>query len=153
MALTFLFDAFNKIDFDKSNESELTKIKTLLTHLTMFAQMNNVILFLVVHPTKMRKNDAGIYDVPTLYDCSGSADFRNQTHDGFTIYRHFKDISERDIDENDVEFTTQKVKMKFQGDMLGKKYLDLMLYQEDIMLKVKMYLPFLLMNQKKLYQL
>jgi len=118
----FIIDAFNKIDFDKSSDSELSKIKRVLTHLTMFAQMNNVIIFLVVHPTKMRKNDAGIYDLPTLYDCSGSADFRNQTHDGFTIYRHFAEIPASKIDENDVEFVTQKVKMKFQGEMNGKEF-------------------------------
>ena len=118
----FIIDAFNKIDFDKSNDSELSKIKRVLTHLTMFAQMNNVIIFLVVHPTKMRKNEAGIYDLPTLYDCSGSADFRNQTHDGFTIYRHFDERPESQIDENDVEFVTQKVKMKFQGEMNGKEF-------------------------------
>lgn len=117
----FVIDAFNKIEFDKSNDSELSKIKRVLTRLTMFAQMNNVIIFLVVHPTKMRKNENGIYDLPTLYDCSGSADFRNQTHDGFTIYRHFSDHADEGVDKNDVEFVTQKVKMKFQGEMLGKE--------------------------------
>ena len=117
----FIIDAFNKIDFDKSSDSELSKIKRVLTHLTMFAQMNNVIIFLVVHPTKMRKNENGVYDLPTLYDCSGSADFRNQTHDGFTIYRHFEQNAEAQVDENDVDFVTQKVKMKFQGEMNAKE--------------------------------
>lgn len=116
----FVIDAFNKIEFDKSNDSELSKIKTILSRLTMFAQMNNVIIFLVVHPKKMLKNENGIYATPTLYDCSGSADFRNQTHDGFTIYRHFKE-GENGVEENDVEFITQKVKMKFQGEMNGSE--------------------------------
>ena len=71
----------------------------------------------------MQKNEAGIYNKPTLYDVSGSADFRNQTHDGFTIYRHFEAIQEGefDIDKNQVEFITQKVKMKFQGEMAGRQ--------------------------------
>lgn len=111
----FVIDAFNKIDYDKSNDSELSKIKKVLTHLTMFAQMNNVIIFLVVHPTKMRKNEHGVYDMPTLYDCSGSADFRNQTHDGFSIFRYFEDDAVHS--KNDVEFKVQKIKMKFQGEM------------------------------------
>ena len=114
----FVIDAFNKIEFDKSNDSELSKIKSVLSKLTMFAQMNNVIIFLVVHPTKMRKRETGEYEMPTLYDCSGSADFRNQTHDGFTIYRHF-DQAPDGVDENDVDFVVQKVKMKFQGEMNG----------------------------------
>ena len=78
----FVIDAFNKLEYDGSKDSELSRIKRVLTQLTMFAQMNNVII-LVVHPTKMQKSEQGIYNVPTLYDCSGSADFRNQTHDGF----------------------------------------------------------------------
>lgn len=115
----FVIDAFNKIEFDKSNDSELSKIKSVLTKLTMFAQMNNVIIFLVVHPKKMSKKDNGDFEMPTLYDCSGSADFRNQTHDGFTIYRHFSNDNDGTIDENDVDFAVQKVKMKFQGEMNG----------------------------------
>lgn len=113
----FVIDAFNKLEYDKSNDSELSRIKNVLTKLTMFAQMNNVIIFLVVHPRKMIKKDNEDYDVPTLYDCSGSADFRNQTHDGFTIYRHFSDNDHEGIDVNDVDFVVQKVKMKFQGEI------------------------------------
>lgn len=115
----FVIDAFNKVEFDKSSDSELSKIKSVLTKLTMFAQMNNVIIFLVVHPTKMRKKENGDYEMPTLYDCSGSADFRNQTHDGFTVYRHFEEDLNNGIDKNDVDFVVQKVKMKFQGEMNG----------------------------------
>ena len=119
----FVIDAFNKLEFDDNKDKELSRIKRVLTQLTMFAQMNNVIIFLVAHPTKMQKNEAGIYNKPTLYDVSGSADFRNQTHDGFTIYRHFEAIQEGefDIDKNQVEFITQKVKMKFQGEMAGRQ--------------------------------
>jgi twinkle protein len=113
----FVIDAFNKLEYDKSNDSELSRIKKVLTKLTMFAQMNNVIIFLVVHPRKMVKKDNEDYDVPTLYDCSGSADFRNQTHDGFTIYRHFTANDKDGIDINDVELVVQKVKMKFQGEI------------------------------------
>ena len=118
----FVIDAFNKLEYDGSKDSELSRIKRVLTQLTMFAQMNNVIIFLVVHPTKMQKSEQGIYNVPTLYDCSGSADFRNQTHDGFTIYRHFESVNDGhfDFDKNQVEFITQKVKMKFQGEMAGR---------------------------------
>jgi twinkle protein len=76
----------------------------------MFAQMNNVIIFLIAHPTKMNKNAEGIYDTPTLYDVAGSADFRNQTHDGFCIYRTFGD-------ESFTTFTNLKTKMSFQGEI------------------------------------
>lgn len=106
----FVIDAFNKIEFnDKAND--LQNIRKVLTKLTMFSQMNNVIVFLVAHPTKMKKND-GIYDIPTLYDVSGSADFRNQTHDGFCIYRYFEDeYGEPGFNS----FINLKTKKNFQG--------------------------------------
>lgn len=108
----FIIDAFNKVLLEKGNRLE--EISKVLTKLTHFAQSNNVFIFLVAHPTKMQKNEKGIYSVPTLYDVSGSADFRNMTHNGYTIYRHFG------TDDNPDEFTefiNMKTKFSFQGSM------------------------------------
>lgn len=116
----FVIDAFNKLEFDNSNLNELQNIRSTLTKLTMFAQMNNVILFLVAHPKKMVKNDRGMYLMPDLYSISGSADFRNQAHSGFTIYRYFNDYVSNDgdnIQAGQVEFKTKKIKMSYQGEM------------------------------------
>ena len=68
---------------------------------------------------KMTTNELGDYQIPTLYDVSGSADFRNQTHDGFSIYRHYRDkeIDGDNIYKNQVQFFVEKIKMKFQGEM------------------------------------
>ena len=110
----FVIDAFNKVEFDKAN-NDLVNIRNTLTKLTLFAQMHNVIVFLIAHPKKMVLKETGLYAIPDLYSVSGSADFRNQTHDGFTIFRYFNDTDERSKD--DVEFLVQKVKMKFQGDI------------------------------------
>ena len=111
----FVIDAFNKLELPNGNK--IDEINKVLTKLTMFAQMNNVIVFLIAHPTKMKKNDAGIYDCPTLYDVSGSADFRNQTHDGFSIYRYFENDAGQ---ENTTSFINLKTKMSFQGE-IGKR--------------------------------
>jgi len=106
----FVIDAFNKLVLPKG--PKLDAINEVLTKLTAFAQMNNVMVFLVVHPTKMRKSDeTGLYAVPTLYDCSGSADFRNQTHDGASIYRYF----ESDTEQGRTRFINMKTKYGFQG--------------------------------------
>ena len=71
-------------------------------------------VFLVVHPTKMKKSDeTGLYAVPTLYDCSGSADFRNQTHHGYTIYRYF----ETNEEEGKTRLINTKTKYGFQGNI------------------------------------
>ena len=107
----FIIDAFNKLAFNKG-ESGKEAIDKVLTKLTLFAQMNNVIIMLVAHPTKMRKTDKGTYETPTLYDVSGSADFRNQTHGGLVVHRYFE--------ENFTMITSLKVKFKFQGEIGGQ---------------------------------
>lgn len=114
----FVIDAFNKLAFnEKGNKLDL--INAVLTKLTMFAQMNNVIIFLVAHPTKMQKEN-GLYVSPTLYDVSGSSDFRNQTHDGFSVYRYFGD----EENEPKTVFENLKTKMKFQGVIGGSIEFD-----------------------------
>lgn len=108
----FVIDAFNKLDFDKGGE-DLANIRRVLTKITMFAQMHNVLVFLVAHPTKMKKDATGAYEVPSLYDVSGSADFRNQTHDGFTIHRYFGN----DMESPFTSFVSTKLKFNFQGSI------------------------------------
>lgn len=110
----FVVDAFNKVLLPSGNK--LDEISKVLTKLTHFAQSNNVMVFLIAHPTKMRKGDDGIYGIPTLYDVSGSADFRNMTHNGYTIYRWFENESGQ---ENETEFINMKTKFSFQGEMEG----------------------------------
>lgn len=112
----FVIDAFNKVKLPRGL-SKKDAIDEVLTDLTNFAQSNNVVVFLVAHPTKMTKNDNGLYAMPTLYDVSGSSDFRNQTHDGFCIYR-FLDTQ---IEKGHTTFTNLKTKMSFQGD-IGKSF-------------------------------
>ena len=106
----FVIDAFNKLILPQGNRLE--QINIVLTKLTHFAQSNNVLIFLIAHPTKMQKDEKGVYSVPTLYDVSGSSDFRNQTHNGFTIHR--------DFDEDFSSFYNMKTKFAFQGEMMKK---------------------------------
>lgn len=105
----FVIDAWNKVVLNDKNE--LQGIRRVLTKLTAFAQQNNVMIFLVAHPTKMKKNDkSGLVEMPTLYDVAGSADFRNQTHDGFCVYRVFGEGGKTIV-------KNLKTKMTFQGDI------------------------------------
>jgi twinkle protein len=107
----FVIDAFNKLILPKGNK--LDEISTVLTKLTAFAQSNDVLIFLVAHPTKMQLKEDGSYREPTLYDVAGSADFRNQTHNGLCIHRTFSN-------ENTDGFTTVrnlKTKFSFQGEI------------------------------------
>ena len=106
----FVIDAFNKVKLPKG-VNKLDAINDVLTDLTAFAQTYNVVIILIAHPTKMQKGDNGLYSMPSLYDVSGSSDFRNQTHDGFCVYRYF-DTQEQ---EGYTRFTNLKTKMSFQG--------------------------------------
>jgi twinkle protein len=107
----FVVDAWNKVQMPKGLGGK-DGIDTILTRLTAFCVQNNVIMFLIAHPTKMSLDDkTGIYKVPTLYDVSGSADFYNQTHNGFTIYR----VYDTDESEGFTSFTNRKTKYSFQG--------------------------------------
>ena len=124
----FVVDAWNKVQMPKGFSGK-EGIDSTLTRLTAFCQQNNVQVFLVAHPTKMKKNERGAYEVPNLYDVSGSADFRNQTHNGFTVYRNFGD-------EESTEFYNLKTKFSFQGnigDVVKFKYHapTARYYQED----------------------
>ena len=107
----FVVDAWNKVEHT-GNRPERENIGRTLSRLTQFAQQNNVLIIVIAHPTKMKRLENGIYEQPTLYDVSGSADFRNQTHDGFCVYRFFGDDSK-------TVFTNLKTKYSFQGD-IGK---------------------------------
>lgn len=107
----FIVDAWNKVEHN-NNKPERENIGRTLSRLTQFAQQNNVLIIVIAHPTKMKKEN-GIYDKPSLYDVSGSADFRNQTHDGFCVYRYFGE-------ESYTTFTNLKTKYSFQGE-IGKE--------------------------------
>jgi twinkle protein len=113
----FVVDAFNKLILPKGNK--IDAINEVLTKLTHFAQSNDVLVFLVAHPTKMRKDEkTGAYEVPTLYDVSGSADFRNQTHNGYTIHRIFDGVMKDGTPTHaHTKFINTKTKFSFQGDI------------------------------------
>ena len=108
----FVIDAWNKVQMPKGFQGK-DGIDRILTKITAFCIQYNVHIFLVAHPTKMSKGSDGLYEVPTLYDVSGSADFRNQTHNGFTIYRTFETVD----NEGSTRFINQKTKFDFQGEI------------------------------------
>ncbi len=85
-----IIDPYNKIHAPFGSQSETQYINDFLTKLTIFKQKYDIHIFLVAHPRKMQKKDNGLYDVPTLYDIAGSANFYNQVDNGITVYRNFE---------------------------------------------------------------
>lgn len=108
-----VIDPWNKIEHKRPkgmNETEY--IGWCLDVIDSFCQKNRVHTFPVVHPRKMskRKDEPNKYEIPTLYDCNGSANFYNKSANGFTVYRNF------DEGNQSVEIHVTKVKFKQWGE-------------------------------------
>lgn len=102
----FVIDAWNKIEhMFTTNETQY--ISKELDKLTIFCEKNQVHLALVAHPTKMMKDKAtGLYEVPNLYNISGSAAFYNKCSLGVSVHRDKDGLTELHV---------QKVKFKHWG--------------------------------------
>jgi twinkle protein len=106
-------DPFNYISLQSTDDNSNEKIGELLRKLKQFAVKNNVNVTLVAHPRKMDKSN-GSYNVPRLYDISGSHHFFNVPDIGLAIHRNYVDGS-----NDPVELHVQKMKYHFRGS-LGK---------------------------------
>jgi len=87
-----IIDPWNYIEHKvPPNQTETQYISESLTKFKAFALLSNIHIFIVAHPTKIAKSkDTGEYEVPTLYNISGSAHFFNKTDNGMCIHRSFK---------------------------------------------------------------
>lgn len=68
--------------------SETQYISEALTQVKRFKDRNGCHVFLVAHPTKIKKSN-GVFELPTLYDIAGSAHFYNKTDNGIVVYRDY----------------------------------------------------------------
>lgn len=84
-----VIDPYNRLEHKiPLGTSETHYISSFYDIISNFAKRKNIMIILVAHPTKMRM-DNGKYEIPNLYDISGSANFFNKTDFGITIYRDF----------------------------------------------------------------
>jgi len=104
-------DPFNYIEQEAGDESSHEKIGNLLRKLKQFAVKFNVNVCLVAHPRKMDKNASG-YNVPRLYDISGSHHFFNVPDVGIAVHRSFQNGQ-----KDPVEVHIQKMKYHFRGKL------------------------------------
>jgi twinkle protein len=110
-----IIDPWNELDHSRAqNLTETEYISQCLSKIRRFARDNNVHVFLVAHPTKLKKekNDQGVltYLPPTPYDISGSSHWRNKADNAITVYRC--DSAEKN---STVEIHVQKVRFKNNG--------------------------------------
>lgn len=103
----FVLDPWNKLEHRRNGMSETDYISSSLDLISNFNKKNGTHCFIIAHPTKMKFSDAtGKYEVPGLYDISGSANWYNKSDIGLSMYKN----------ENlKNTLYVQKVKFKFWG--------------------------------------
>jgi len=103
-------DPWNNLEHTKNKgESDTDYTGRVLYELTKFGKKNNCLVHLIAHPTKMKKQVNGLYEVPNMYDINGSANFYNRADYGISIYRYFGE-------DPKIDFNVLKVKWKHLGE-------------------------------------
>jgi twinkle protein len=109
-------DPWNELEHRRpTDKSETEFISESLGQIRRFARFNKVHVWIVAHPTKLKRKDDGTYPVPRLYDISGSAAFYNKADNGICIHR-------KDPRKPEVDVHVQKIRFKEIGK-LGKAQL------------------------------
>jgi twinkle protein len=106
-----VIDPWNELEpLRPAGMSETEYVSHCLKHIRVFARQRQVHVWIAVHPQKLYRDDKGRYPVPTLYDCSGSAHWRNKADNGIVVWR---DLSEADSPE--VQIHVQKIRFRQVG--------------------------------------
>jgi len=122
-----VIDPWNRIEHRiPKGQSETDYISKALDQITSFAQREDVLVFLMAHPTKLKKAQGSAeYEAPTLYDVAGSANFNNKADYGISVHRR-KTLGYVEIHVQKVKFrhlgTTGMAKLKY--NLINSRYVD-----------------------------
>lgn len=106
-----VIDPWNELEHvrpEGMTETEYTS--RVLKHVRQFARRHGVHIWFVAHPTKLTRRKDDTYPVPTPYDISGSAHWRNKADNCLTIWRDFDDPRNRVI-----QIHVQKIRFRQIG--------------------------------------
>lgn len=119
----FVVDPYNELEHKRPTAmTETEYVSWLLSRFRRYARDSEKHLWLVAHPTKLRKVEKrygadvtneemvkSVYPIPTLYDISGSAHFFNKADMGISVYRDKSD------GKNYTQVHVQKVRFRECG--------------------------------------
>lgn len=115
-----VIDPWNSIEHTYPKQwNETLYISACLTGIRAWARNNNVHVWLVAHPQKLRRDDAGKLPIPRPDSISGSQHWWNKADNCVAIYREFE--SEEDSPSfakrvrDTVDIQVQKVRFKHIG--------------------------------------
>lgn len=105
-----VLDPWNEFDHTRPNgQLETDYISVSLGQIRRFARNHGVHVWVVAHPQKLYRREDGSYPVPTPYDISGSAHWRNKADNCLTVWR---DENEPD---SPVKIYVQKIRFREVG--------------------------------------
>lgn len=112
-----VIDPWNELDHSRQGTlSETEYISQSLSKLRRFARTHQIHVWIVAHPTKLIKDKNNKYPIPTPYDISGSAHWRNKADNAITVWR------DQSVETQDVQIHVQKIRFKQVGK-IGKALL------------------------------
>lgn len=80
----FVIDPWNEISHDRGKRTDTEYIEQMLVDLKRKARKYNILLIIVAHPRKIEEGKKA-----TLYDISGSSNWKNKADHGIIIHRPF----------------------------------------------------------------
>ena len=105
-----ILDPWNEFEHTRPHgQTETEYISTSLGQLRRFARAYQVHVWVVAHPQKLYRLDDKTYPVPTPYDISGSAHWRNKADNCLTVWRDEK------LPDEPVQIHVQKVRFREVG--------------------------------------
>tara|TARA_R110000868_G_C10960892_1_gene768478 strand:- start:1500 stop:3227 length:1728 start_codon:yes stop_codon:yes gene_type:complete len=108
-----VIDPWNEIQHDrKDGVSETEHISLSLSKIRKFARAHNVHVWIVAHPKQLQKEKDGDYPVPTPYDVSGSAHWRNKADQCIAVWRDQKKSESREVFVH-----VQKIRFRWTGQI------------------------------------
>lgn len=109
-----VIDPFNQVSADRdANKREDEHIRDIIAKCQQFARNHEIIVFMVAHPHKLHRNDAGVIPPPDLYQVSGSAHWANMADVGLVIHR--------DFEENTTKIITKKIREQGVYGEIGQR--------------------------------
>ena len=112
-----VIDPWNELEPQRGkDETETEYVSRVLRTVRQWGRRHGVHVWMVVHPTKLQRDQKGQYPVPTLYDAAGSAHWRNKADNGLCIWR---DLNPDSVRRWEVDVHIQKIRFRQIG-RLGK---------------------------------
>lgn len=107
-----VIDPWNELEHQRPDGmSETEFVSACLKKVRQFARKHQIHIWIVAHPAKMYRDKDGKYPVPTLYDVSGSAHFRNKADNGLVVWRNLTEPNDP------VEVHVQKIRFREVGKL------------------------------------